>query len=287
MEDTEIIEETPEAAPQRRSIAVVRPFVMEAMAIIMSTEETRYYLNGVFIAPHQDGGIVLTATDGHLLVVMRDAHGFAAGPPRIWRHREFAAIIKAKLAQAAKGIRSQAQLRYEHIGAGEGKHDFQVALAFGHAVDDVPHMTWGSSMCEVVGADAAIDGTFPEYSRVIPVIGEKRTGTSISSSLLIRIGKFAEAMTAQKAAPVALELTEEVGPGTFYVRSNGEGLDAVGVVMPMRGTRLHHHPDWLVTHTGRPDLAAPKPLEIDTSSKEDGEDAAVEAAIAEAVRQAA
>jgi hypothetical protein len=273
--DTPTDETTIDAAPERRSIAVVRPHVMEAMAMIMSTDVTRYYLNGILIEPHQDGGIVLVATDGHLLVMLRDAFGYAAGPPRIWRHREFAAIIKAKMQQASKSIRSQAQLRYEHIGPGEGNHDFQLALAFGHAQEDVPIMTWGSSMCEVVGSDAAIDGTFPQYNRVIPTIGETRSGATFGSDLIERIGKFAQKLGAFKSVPVSFEITDATGPSTFHVERSEDGLDAIGVIMPRRDTsRLFYHPDWLVQHTGLPHLGAPKPLEIDTSSPEDGVDAA-------------
>ena len=41
---------------------------LEAVAFAMSTEETRYYLNGVYMHPTPDGtGIRLVATDGHRL----------------------------------------------------------------------------------------------------------------------------------------------------------------------------------------------------------------------------
>src|SRR5450759_523711 len=40
-----------------------------------STEETRYYLNGVYIAPHPDKGVILTATDGHRLISLHDEAG--------------------------------------------------------------------------------------------------------------------------------------------------------------------------------------------------------------------
>lgn len=38
----------------------------------VSTEETRYYLNGVHLEPHPCGGAFMVATDGHRLIVVHD-----------------------------------------------------------------------------------------------------------------------------------------------------------------------------------------------------------------------
>lgn len=49
-------------------------------AQFMSTEQTRYYLCGVFIEPCADGGLTITATDGHRLVSCYDQDGLCAEP---------------------------------------------------------------------------------------------------------------------------------------------------------------------------------------------------------------
>lgn len=49
----------------------------KAAMLAASTEETRYYLNGVFVEPCVYGGVTLTATDGHVLVCIRDLDGSA------------------------------------------------------------------------------------------------------------------------------------------------------------------------------------------------------------------
>jgi hypothetical protein len=41
----------------------------------VSTEETRYYLQGVQVRPRNRGGLILTATDGHILSLRRDPEG--------------------------------------------------------------------------------------------------------------------------------------------------------------------------------------------------------------------
>ncbi|SDG35123.1 hypothetical protein [Pelagibacterium luteolum] len=54
-----------------------------AAALFQSTEETRYYLNGVHIEPHPDGGVFLVATDGHRMLVCHDKSGTIAGETAI------------------------------------------------------------------------------------------------------------------------------------------------------------------------------------------------------------
>lgn len=46
---------------------VVKADLFSAAARFTSTEETRYYLNGIHIEPHKQGGATLTAADGHRL----------------------------------------------------------------------------------------------------------------------------------------------------------------------------------------------------------------------------
>ncbi|RCK40460.1 hypothetical protein [Thalassospira xiamenensis] len=58
--------------PGNRRITVSAKHFYAAWQFV-STEKTRYYLNGVYIEPHKDGGVLLIATDGHSMAVIRDA----------------------------------------------------------------------------------------------------------------------------------------------------------------------------------------------------------------------
>ena len=49
--------------------------LFNAVRQVQSTEETRYYLQGVFVQPHPDKGALLVATDGHRMLVGHDADG--------------------------------------------------------------------------------------------------------------------------------------------------------------------------------------------------------------------
>lgn len=42
-----------------------------------SKEETRYYLQGVYVEPHHKKGVTLTTTNGHKLISIHDESGFA------------------------------------------------------------------------------------------------------------------------------------------------------------------------------------------------------------------
>lgn len=104
----------------------------------ISTEETRYYLNGIFF--HEvDGKLKAVATDGHRLArVETQAPDGAAGMPGI--------IIPRKTVQELEKLAD--------IG---GDATFEVS-------DTKIRVTIGN----VVLMSKLIDGTFPDYTRVIP-----------------------------------------------------------------------------------------------------------------------
>jgi hypothetical protein len=62
----------------------LRTDYLAATSQFMSTEETRYYLRGVFVTPHEieaEGrGMLMVATDGHCMAILYDAWGYASRP---------------------------------------------------------------------------------------------------------------------------------------------------------------------------------------------------------------
>jgi DNA polymerase-3 subunit beta len=115
----------------------------------ISNEETRYYLNGVFLhAADVEGHLMLraVATDGHRLArVDVPAPKGAAGMPGVIVPRKAVAEVQKLLDDPAKEIRveiSTAKARF----------------------------TFG----DVVLTSKLIDGTFPDYARVIPSGNDKR-----------------------------------------------------------------------------------------------------------------
>lgn len=115
----------------------------------MSTEETRYYLNGIFLhlGPEQDGGARLRAvsTDGHRLALVTALVPDITGEmPRVIIPRkcvgEIARVIDEVDGDVVISV-SQSKVRFE--------------------------------MGDLVYVSKTVDGTYPEYERVIPRQNDK------------------------------------------------------------------------------------------------------------------
>jgi len=149
----------------------------------ISTEETRYYLNGIYI--HQteaDGAKVLraVATDGHRLARVEEPLPEGAGSmPGVIVPRKTVGELR-KLLDEVSG-------------------DVEVALSDTRIQFRVGTITLTSKL---------IDGTFPEYERVIPRDNDK----------VLRVGKadFAEAVarvaaiSSERSRPVKLSLARDL-----------------------------------------------------------------------------
>ncbi len=112
----------------------------------ISSDETRYILNGVFFEPHSGGKVRMVATDGHRLsLIERDLPG------------EFklkgGVIIPRKGLMELKRLLDEAPEAECHLGFAENSALFKK-----------PGLTMVMRL---------IDGQFPEYQRVIPKEGEK------------------------------------------------------------------------------------------------------------------
>jgi DNA polymerase III subunit beta len=114
----------------------------------ISTEETRYYLNGIFLHAAQREGIDVlraVATDGHRLASVEiPLPEGAAGMPGVIVPRKTVAELRKLADETVESIR---------IAVSETKIRF--------AFDDV------------VLSSKLIDGTFPDYERVIPTANDK------------------------------------------------------------------------------------------------------------------
>lgn len=58
---------------------VVNANVVVALSVFIEDQETRPYLNGIFVTPASSGGVVCVATNGQSLAIIRDPRGSANG----------------------------------------------------------------------------------------------------------------------------------------------------------------------------------------------------------------
>lgn len=195
-----------------------------------STEETRYYLNGigVHLLPQ---GARLVATDGCILGVFRDheAHG---------THDGIAIVSRLAIVDAFKAARKEARyndpsnywLVVDDTGMGSAVLAPSAASAVsGRCSDEECPVLWRSLK------SVLIDGSFPDYTRAIPSrafdVAPSRYGWNPAL-----IGRFADVLgngTKKSACSISLVSGSADGNSPWFALS-AAAPDFVGVVMPMR-----------------------------------------------------
>ncbi len=165
-----------------------------AVAHAISKDETRYYLNGVFFDTR--GPLAFVATDGHRLMrVTSDIE--AEGPGVIVPTESVKAFIQ--LAEDALTVRLELSKSRARLIAG-----------------DVRFVT------------KLIDGTFPDYARVIPADADLKQRATFASADLAAALTRAEVAQADRGHAVALRFGE-FGEVKVSAR-NGDGAAAEDIV---------------------------------------------------------
>jgi DNA polymerase-3 subunit beta len=127
--------------------------LIDATRFAISTEETRYYLNGIYIHKAESGELCSVATDGHRLAMTRQAlPSGAAQMPSIILPRKAVNELRKLLDDFDGDVL---------IGLSETRAEFR----FG-----VVRLT-----------SKLIDGTFPDYTRVIPVGNDRIMQVDVSA----------------------------------------------------------------------------------------------------------
>ena len=173
------------------TIRNINPALFIAAARFVSTEETRYYLKGVLVQRAKGGGLLYTSTDGHRLFHAHDANAEMSGDARI------IGIAKPKF--------SAAWLKSDHL-------------------------TWENGVLSsddktLLFPAAEVDGTFPDYTRIIP-------STSSGETAHFNYTYLADYQEAAKKCAL----------GTMFVHHNGQNpslitfseAPAIAVLMPVR-----------------------------------------------------
>ena len=115
--------------------------LIDSTRFAISTEETRYYLNGIYIHKAESGELCAVATDGHRLALTRQTLPSGAGQmPSIILPRKAVSELRKLLDDFDGEVL---------VGLSETRAEFR----FG-----VVRLT-----------SKLIDGTFPDYTRVIPI----------------------------------------------------------------------------------------------------------------------
>jgi hypothetical protein len=120
------------------TLAKVNPKALAAAYICQGQDDVRYYLNGILIEPVDTGGVRCVATDGHRMIIVTDPAGHCEDP-----------II---VAFESTTITKMRQKKASTVTVSSVDDDTDIAKISG---------------LEHVSSVEIIDGTFPDYERVI------------------------------------------------------------------------------------------------------------------------
>ena len=182
--------------------ATINMDILKAVNLAASTEETRYYLNGVLIEVTENA-VRYVATNGHILLTMIEKSPYANTMTGSW-------IIPHKWIKNTKGLALKDAPQLE-LTEQEGMLTFRSP---------------GSA-----SAVTPIDGTFPEWRRTAPksMRGAKRVIQQFNPDYTMVFAKFAKAMKLE--APFIHHSHETGGPCPVTF---GASRDAFGIIMPWR-----------------------------------------------------
>lgn len=193
----------------------------------ISTEETRYYLNGVFIhRPQSSGNLIFVATDGHRLarVELPAPEGAMALPFTggvICHANTVAEVLRMCRAKGAPETVTVAVTGGTRINPDNGE-----------AEDVSPRLRFEVGGVTVLSKP--IDGTFPDYGRVIPtgndkelVIGAKAFSAAIEQVSII---------SSERGRAVKLSLERD--RATFSVSNPDTGSSTMDVACSYGGDPL-------------------------------------------------
>ena len=126
---------------------------ISALSEFMGKNDVRYYLNGAFVTPHHDKGVILAATDGHTMVIIHDSEGESNGD-------HIFSISKGMIAASKKRMSGVGKPEaIELIGDVGYVRQFMSDLAYD---PNIVSMDMHVEHCQ------PIDGKYPDIKRVIP-----------------------------------------------------------------------------------------------------------------------
>lgn len=201
----------------------------------MSKEETRFYLCGLHICANPTGGARIVATDGHLLGIFHDAGGIADAPG-IWP-------ISKTLLASCKPQKTDYGRRW--VVLGESRAVVALANTAQVAGEVAANLPSNIVHQEFI---APVDGTFPDYARIVPVPSVPETGWAadhFNPALLERAmspAYWAEDGERRKHPLSVVVYSSAVGsPAVVKV---SERHDFFSIIMPTRAVGDHTLPSW-------------------------------------------
>lgn len=202
--------------------------LLSAAAMMRSSEETRYYLKGVYVTPHinpETGtGALMVATDGHRMALAYDSEGYAS------KTAILDLDFKSKELKTARG---------------------EIADRVLHIVDKVAVIKSGydseAPQVSLMPVDY-IDATYPDFWRVFPTSEKKERPdrSGFNGDYLASCRDAIKLVGASKSNGLQIVHPDSTGPAWIVPIDAETAAKIRFIVMPMRaGTDTDAKPAWL------------------------------------------
>lgn len=176
--------------PEKRFLGMPVFFPATGMSIFLKTaapmmgdDPARYYLNGVFLTPGVTGMVTLVATDGASLVQVQSKMIWPEGMPQ--------AIIPAAAVKAALKAMVLSKTGHNSLNVEPGGKHIEMA-GYGWHIET-----------------KAVDGTYPQYDRVIPNV-QGVQGVTFEAAGMLKILRRAASIHGGKRVPISFDFANEI-----------------------------------------------------------------------------
>lgn len=205
--------------------------LFDAIAMMQAKGDVRYYLNGVHVTPTDAGGVIIVATNGHHLAVIRDPEGYCAEP----------LILKTNtglLQSARRSAASEIFLFDDTLLASASTVPGGVAQA------DVGSVIY-CDVDSVYLGDPLIDGKFPDWRKIVPspdalqpgLVGEFRI------NYLMAFERQAQRLNVPERGIQFFQNKDDPVTSTTVVRFH-RMPEYLGLLMPLRADQMPVVPEW-------------------------------------------
>lgn len=244
-------------------------------AIAVSTEATRYYLQGILVEPNRAGGVNLVATDGSRLIAVYDQHGFAS-------ESMIVRIPQRKLKE--KGERNSHNkrmvvVRYDDTGSRMDIMDVPATtkkLNGNEVPFDVIEEANKLISRHLISSETnvLIDGTFPDWRRVLPNVSIPKKGMASVNPKYLKdfILPYSQGNgwfePSSNPSLFTMQNADAQSPGQILYSGSLSSF-VYGVLMPMRSGEFSR-PAFLDSYLGSetPPLAEPVTAAIEAVDNE-------------------
>lgn len=217
---------TPKTKPfgENRFIKV-RAHYLKMLAPFISSEETRYYLHGIYIVPASTG-VYLVATDGRRMGIIHDPDG-------VTNARFICPVNKALLDSCKKDTSA--------VFCGRS-----VFIVPSKDCEKVKGLATAQKKAIFSAILAPIDGVYPDWQKVLPTkLSRRQRPMSINPVYIVDFIKVLRAAGIDMKYSSCLNFYQTGGSNDPLIVRHPKLPEFVGLQMPMRIDPIEPLPNWL------------------------------------------